>query len=429
MNGGAKMKGNKIILISLMCFSLLIVFFGSVSVAVSVTRVVYLPGESPCTISEPDEPQYYHTTIQSAVDAGGDIIKVCPGTYYENVWVHKGAWACHITIESYSQDPLDTIVHAADPNKDTFNLGCMTWDNIASPSISGFTITGATGDCSNFYPYDGQPCAGIRIYCTHYGMGGIIGNNYITGNNIGLNIKDSDPTWEFFYTVLDNYIFSNDSVGIKRYYGLGNTFGNNYISDNPIGIIAYDGDSFIDNTIISNGVGIEGNDLFYHNNIIGNTIQAPDLCSAYNSYLLEGNYWSDYTGDDDGSGTGKHAVADDNIGDTLIPHPSDTCSGNSDEYPFMFSDAWLCSNLPVMNASTSFYTLQEAYDAALNGDTIQSRSIILPKDLNCNRNISITLNGGYDCSYSTNAEITTIYGKVMISDGSVTIQSGTIEIL
>jgi len=46
---------------------------------------------------------------------------------------------------------------------------------------------------------------------------------------------------------------------------------------------------------------------------------------------LEGNYWSDYPGVDDGSGTGKHAIADDFIGDTDIPWPEP----GYDYYPLM----------------------------------------------------------------------------------------------
>jgi hypothetical protein len=46
---------------------------------------------------------------------------------------------------------------------------------------------------------------------------------------------------------------------------------------------------------------------------------------------LEGNFWSDYTGVDDGSGTEKHAIAGDGIGDTDIPYPS----LNFDNFPLV----------------------------------------------------------------------------------------------
>jgi hypothetical protein len=48
---------------------------------------------------------------------------------------------------------------------------------------------------------------------------------------------------------------------------------------------------------------------------------------------LEGNYWSDYPGVDDGSGTGKHAIAGDGIGDTYIPWPG----LDFDFYPLILS--------------------------------------------------------------------------------------------
>lgn len=67
------------------------------------------------------------------------------------------------------------------------------------------------------------------------------------------------------------------------------------------------------------------NDIVYHNNIIDNPryqAQQDGECENnywYHSTLLEGNYWSDYPGVDDGGGTGKHAIAGDGIGDTDIP--------------------------------------------------------------------------------------------------------------
>ena len=77
------------------------------------------------------------------------------------------------------------------------------------------------------------------------------------------------------------------------------------------------------------------NNLIFHNNLINNSPNAYDNNPASNNWhhpvLLEGNYWSDYAGLDDGSGTGKHAIAGDGIGDTDIPHPAE----DYDFYPFM----------------------------------------------------------------------------------------------
>ncbi len=66
-----------------------------------------------------------------------------------------------------------------------------------------------------------------------------------------------------------------------------------------------------------------GKNLIYHNNILGNYPELTDCGENfwYHPDLLEGNYWIDYPGIDDGSGSGKHAIANDGIGDTNIPYP------------------------------------------------------------------------------------------------------------
>jgi len=97
--------------------------------------------------------------------------------------------------------------------------------------------------------------------------------------------------------------------------------------------------SVIQNNTISNngysGIALwrSDNNLVYHNNVIDN--QPMDIWTEgnywYHPTLLEGNYWSDYSGVDDGSGTGKHAIAGDGIGDTDIPW-------HYDYYPLV--DTW-----------------------------------------------------------------------------------------
>jgi len=66
-------------------------------------------------------------------------------------------------------------------------------------------------------------------------------------------------------------------------------------------------------------------------------------------------------------------------------------------------------------------TLQSAYDAAIEGDTIETRIVVLSEDLNANRNIAVTLQGGYNCSYSAVTNKTVFNGTMTISNGVVTI--------
>ena len=78
--------------------------------------------------------------------------------------------------------------------------------------------------------------------------------------------------------------------------------------------------------------------------------------------------------------------------------------------------------LPVrITGATSVYysTLQAAYDTAVDGDVIQSQASNFIENLNINRNISITLEGGYDCGYTAVTGETTLNGTMTISDGIV----------
>ncbi|MBI5058123.1 MAG: PKD domain-containing protein [Nitrospirae bacterium] len=86
--------------------------------------------------------------------------------------------------------------------------------------------------------------------------------------------------------------------------------------------------------------------------------------------------------------------------------------------------------LPVrINLITPVYysTLQEAYDAAADGDFIQSQAVSLTENLNININKTITIEGGYDCSYTTQTGKTTLNGTLNIIDGTATIENFILE--
>lgn len=171
--------------------------------------------------------------------------------------------------------------------------------------------------------------------------------NDFSNNRGGMALRNSHNN-----TIKYNLFNSNSHVGIwlaaRGIYSYTGS-NNNLISNNEINynndmggiwILKSKGNVFTNNQIKYNSRGISnhngwGNNI-YHNNLIDNTNQAYDNVPLWNNWDLGprvgGNYWSDYTGLDDGSG-GR--TANDGIGDTLIPHPA----SSFDNYPLM--DPWV----------------------------------------------------------------------------------------
>lgn len=159
--------------------------------------------------------------------------------------------------------------------------------------------------------------SGILLYdYHHYSM---ISGNTLTNNRVGIRLFQSSDIVVCRNQPTINYI----GIALDSIEDLKPTYRN----------------TVFENTILGNDWGIyllrALNNTFYHNNFINNTGQASDSAPSNNDWhhptLLEGNYWSDYAGVDDGSGVGKHAIAGDGIGDTLIPHPGT----DYDFYPLM----------------------------------------------------------------------------------------------
>jgi len=82
----------------------------------------------------------------------------------------------------------------------------------------------------------------------------------------------------------------------------------------------------------------------------------------------------------------------------------------------------------IAGDSVSYNSFQTAYNAALDMDTIQSRYASVPGDLNIKRNITVTMEGGYDCLHSSQYGPTTIIGNIRITGGKLIIQGGTLAV-
>lgn len=80
---------------------------------------------------------------------------------------------------------------------------------------------------------------------------------------------------------------------------------------------------------------------------------------------------------------------------------------------------------PVRIAGAYYATLQDAYNTALDGENIRSQAVIFVENLNLNK--SVTLIGGYDCSYTGITGWTRLKGQMTISNGTVTVKDFILE--
>jgi parallel beta-helix repeat protein len=154
-------------------------------------------------------------------------------------------------------------------------------------------------------------------------------NNSIFKNIIGLNLEINSN---------DNKIEFNNIKNNRNGISISGKTKNNLIFRNSI----------INNSNIGISLGPDSNStLVQYNNFIQNGIQAFDM--GENSWYrsAQGNYWSDYTGLDNGA-NGREF--NDGIGDTEIPHL------NLDYYPFMNKNSWLAPNAPELTGPKSVDT-------------------------------------------------------------------------
>ena len=91
--------------------------------------------------------------------------------------------------------------------------------------------------------------------------------------------------------------------------------------------------------------------------------------------------------------------------------------------PIHTKGASACTDLPVRISgtnSTCYSGVQAAYNAASDGAVIQSKNVTFLENLNANRNVSITLQGGYNSDYSAIVGLTYLKGMITTSAGTLT---------
>ena len=223
-----------------------------------------------------------YSTIQEAINIAtpGDTIFVHNGTYYEDIVINKS-----VSLIGENRDL--TIIYGG---YKAIYVVSIAADDV---NIEGFTIKKV-----GLVPF----ISGIAVVSRG---GNIIHNNKIADIYKGLVIIYSANN------VVSGNIISDNYYGVSLYSSSNNVFSGNIISDNYYGVSLY---------FYSNG------NMFFHNNFHDAVQASSDSVSVWN-YSNEGNYWTNYTGQD---------LNSDGIGDEPYPINAD----NQDDYPLMgiFSD-------------------------------------------------------------------------------------------
>jgi len=295
-------------------------------------------------------------TIQDGINGvtDGGIVHAASGNYYENVVVNR-------TVFLVGEDKSRTII---DGNYTLDSLLSIIANNV---SIEGFMIQNCI--------YLGREKGGLDINSWYNNISNVcFTQNWIDLTVFGRYNRISScimnaSFWNIKILANNNSIlenrFNNSYSALSLTAAHGNSIENNTITDEYIGISLYEStqneiaanfafncsqknlalESHSTNNIVTLNTfsssyqgAIEdansGNNTFYHNSFINNTLQVS-LAGGQNrwdsGYPAGGNYWSDYNGTDLYSGPHQNQRGSDGIGDT----PYNCSENNQDRYPLM----------------------------------------------------------------------------------------------
>jgi parallel beta-helix repeat protein len=278
-------------------FSLLLLLL---LVAIVATRWNMSVAGSPGTLEVPSSE---YPTIQDAINnaSAGDLIFVHDGIYSQSLVINE-------SVSLVGEDSDLTVIYGSGASPPNYVINVIA----SGVTIEDFTVRASSS---------------IQSPVTVSSPGSVLENNIIEEGYNGIQLFSSDNV------VSNNTIHDNQYAGLYLYASNHNVFSDNLIVNNVVVGVVLDQSAnnvFSGNTIYDNTEGLTlssspSNNVFYHNNF-NNTVQlSSDSVNSTNVWSLngEGNYWSDYTGQN---------LNNDGIGD--IPYKITDTEG-PDDYPLM----------------------------------------------------------------------------------------------
>ena len=294
------------------------------------------------TVNNSTGPVADFTSIQAAIDNAlpGDIIRIFPGVYEENVDVY----VTNLTLTSESVSG-DTIVKAVNSLDDIFYIIA---DGV---TISGLNITGPVN-----FPNAGIHLNGVK-YCN-------IENNQLFNDYSGtiLNVSSENNSFNF------NNSSSNDGFGIRLDSSSSNILGNNTVSGNGTSILLRNS---TENTLINNSASGSNYGIWMdsssNNSLEGNNLSNNKVGTYLN--ISRGNVINNSrVSNNTDSGIDLY----DSVGNTLS---NSTASKNNVSINLQNSSANLLNNNKVYDNYYGFWLDSSSNANKLDSNTASNNSV------------------------------------------------------
>ncbi|MEW6599891.1 MAG: hypothetical protein AB1499_02885 [Nitrospirota bacterium] len=165
----------------------------------------------------------------------------------------------------------------------------------------------------------------------------------------------------------------------------------------------------------------------------GNPEDSVQDCFAPEGYVADGTDCNDGLASINPSTLWYQDYDEDGYGDAAIYFQQ--CTEPPGPTRYVFNKLDYNDNNPTIGPAVKltgtaiayYLSLQDAYDHASEGDTIRAAAVIITENLNINQSKTVTINGGYNGTFTSQTGQTTLHGNLSVTDGKLTIQEVIIE--